>query len=300
MAHAGRRHGRATALAPSQKQWPGWQVLATLPRMNSLRIAFVGGGNMASALIGGLIQAGRPAASIVVVEPFEAQRDKLAQSFGVLAQPAADQSLAGAGLVVWAVKPQLFAEAAAPCAPFVGRALQVSVMAGVRCAAVVQASGSARVVRAMPNTPALIGQGIAGLYARPEVESAARTQIEVMFEPTGRTLWVAQEDDLDAVTALSGSGPAYVFYFLEAMMQAAAEMGLSEAQGRLLAQHTFAGASALAMQSPLPPSQLRDQVTSKGGTTHAAISSLEASGVKAAFVRALHAARERAQALGRG
>jgi pyrroline-5-carboxylate reductase len=268
--------------------------------MNPLRIAFVGGGNMASALIGGLIQAGRPAESIVVVEPFEAQRDKLAQAFGVLAQPVADERLAGAGLVVWAVKPQMFAEAAAPCAPYVGQALQLSVMAGVRSDTIVAASGSARVVRAMPNTPALIGQGITGLYARPAVESAARTQIEVLFEPTGRTLWVAHEDDLDAITALSGSGPAYVFYFLEAMMQAATEMGLSEAQGRLLAQSTFAGATALAMQSPLPPATLREQVTSKGGTTQAALLSLQASGVKAAFVRALHAARERAQELGRG
>lgn len=273
--------------------------LATLPRMNPLSIAFIGGGNMASALIGGLIRAGRPAQSIVVVEPFEAQRDKLAQSFGLTAQPAADDRLAGAGLVVWAVKPQMFAEAAAPCAAYVAQALQLSVMAGVRSPAIVAASGSARVVRAMPNTPALIGQGIAGLYARPEVESAARTQVEVIFEPTGRTLWVAHEDDLDAVTALSGSGPAYVFYFLEAMMQAATEMGLSEAQGRLLAQSTFAGASALALQSPLSPTLLREQVTSKGGTTHAAITSLDASGVKAAFVRAMHAAREKAQALGR-
>ena len=267
--------------------------------MNPLSIAFIGGGNMASALIGGLIQAGRPAGSIVVVEPLESQRDKLAQNFGVTAQAAADGRLAGAGLVVWAVKPQLFAQAAAPCAAYVAQALQLSVMAGVRSPAIVAASGSTRVVRAMPNTPALIGQGIAGLYARPEVEAAARTQIEVLFEPTGRTLWVAQEDDLDAVTALSGSGPAYVFYFLEAMIQAATEMGLSEAQGRLLAQTTFAGASALAMQSPLPPATLREQVTSKGGTTHAALTSLQASGVKEAFVRALHAARDRAQELGR-
>jgi len=267
--------------------------------MNPLSIAFIGGGNMASALIGGLIQAGRPAHSLVVVEPVQAQRDKLAQSFGVTAQPEADSRLAGAGLVVWAVKPQMFAQAAAPCAAYVAQALQLSVMAGVRSPAIVAASGSARVVRAMPNTPALIGQGVAGLYARPEVEPAARMQIEVLFEPTGRTLWVAQEDDLDAVTALSGSGPAYVFYFLEAMMQAATEMGLSEAQGRLLAQSTFAGASALAMQSDLPPATLREQVTSKGGTTHAALATLDASGVKAAFVRALHAARSRAQELGR-
>ncbi len=267
--------------------------------MNSPLIAFIGGGNMASAVIGGLVKAGRPPASIVVVEPFEAQREKLAQAFGVAPQAAADARLASAATVVWAVKPQLFAEAAAPCAAHVGRALQLSVMAGIRSDAIVRASGSARVVRAMPNTPALIGQGIAGLYARPEVSAAEREEIQTLLAPTGQTLWVAREDDLDAVTAISGSGPAYVFYFLEAMMQAAVEMGLSEAQGRTLAQATFAGASALAQQSPLSPATLREQVTSKGGATHAAITSLEASGVKAAFVKALHAARSRAQELGR-
>ncbi len=262
------------------------------------RIAFIGGGNMAGALIGGLVRAGADAAAITVVEPFEPQRNKLAQAFGVVAQAAADVRLAEASTLVWAVKPQLFAAAAAPCAPYTRHALQVSVMAGVRCAAVSLASGSARVVRAMPNTPALIGQGIAGLFATPEVGAGERAEVDALFAPTGATLWLAREDELDAVTALSGSGPAYVFYFLEAMMQAATEMGLSEAQGRLLAEHTFAGATALAQQSPLPPDELRAQVTSKGGTTHAAITALEAGGVKAAFVQALHAARQRARELG--
>jgi pyrroline-5-carboxylate reductase len=273
--------------------------LATLPAMQVQHIAFIGGGNMASALIGGLVQAGRPAPTILVVEPFEAQRAKLAAAFGITAQAAADARLAEATTVVWAVKPQLFAEAAAPCAPWIGDALQLSVMAGIRSAAIVQASGSARVVRAMPNTPALIGSGIAGLYARPEVSVAERESVQGLFAPTGQTLWVEREDDLDAVTALSGSGPAYVFYFLEAMVQAATEMGLSAEQGRQLAQATFAGAAALAQQSPLSPTALREQVTSKGGTTHAAITALEAAGVKAAFVHALHAARQRAEELGR-
>ncbi len=264
------------------------------------RIAFIGGGNMASALIGGLLRAGHAPGSIAVVEPLAAQRDKLAQQFGVQAQASADVRLAGAPTVVWAVKPQLFAEAAAPCLPLVSAALQVSVMAGVRCAAITQASGSKRVVRAMPNTPALIGQGVAGLCATPAVDAAARAEVDALFAPTGATLWLDEESQLDAVTALSGSGPAYVFYFLEAMMQAATEMGLSEAQGRLLAQHTFAGATALAQQSALAPQELRAQVTSKGGTTFAALTALEASGVKAAFVQALHAARRRAEELGAG
>ena len=262
-------------------------------------VAFIGGGNMASALIGGLLRSGAAPGQIVVVEPFEAQRDKLAQAFGVQAQPAADARLAAPATVVWAVKPQLFAEAAAPCAAHIGHALQLSVMAGIRSEALVHAAGTERVVRAMPNTPALIGRGIAGLYARPSVDAAGRAAVQALFAPTGESVWVEREDDLDAVTALSGSGPAYVFYFVEAMMQAGAEMGLSPEQARLLAQSTFAGAAALAQQSPLSPTTLREQVTSKGGTTFAAISSLDASGVKAAFVKALHAARDRAAELGR-
>ncbi len=272
--------------------------LATLAAMGTDKVVFIGGGNMASALIGGLLKAGRAPASVLVVEPFEAQRVKLRQDFGVTPLAAADATLAGASLVVWAVKPQLFAEAAAPCAPFIGGALQLSVMAGVRSASLARASGSARVVRAMPNTPALIGRGIAGLYARPEVTAAERSAVEALLAPTGVTLWVDHEEDLDAVTAMSGSGPAYVFYILEAMMQAAAEMGLSEAQGRTLALATFDGATALAQASPLAPAALRAQVTSKGGTTHAAITSLESDGVKAAFVKALQAARRRARELG--
>jgi pyrroline-5-carboxylate reductase len=268
--------------------------------MNAERITFIGGGNMASALIGGLRRAGHAADHIVVVEPFEAQRDKLAAAFGIAPLAAPDARLAASGTVVWAVKPQMFDEAAAPCAPYIGQALQVSVMAGIRSEAIVGASGSARVVRAMPNTPALIGQGIAGLYARPEVGTDERDAVERLFAPTGQVIWVAEEDHLDAVTALSGSGPAYVFYFLEAMVTAGAEMGLDAAQARRLAQATFAGAAALAMASELSPAALREQVTSKGGTTFAAIRSLDESGVKAAFVKALHAARRRAEELGRG
>ncbi len=262
-------------------------------------IAFIGGGNMASALIGGLLKAGRAPASLIVVEPHPPQRDQLASRFGLQALPAADESLRRAGSVVWAVKPQSFPEAAAACQGWLAGALQVSVMAGIRSDSVAQASGSARVVRTMPNTPALIGRGIAGLYARPAVDAAARAAVEALFAPTGEFLWLAHEDQLDAVTAISGSGPAYVFYFLEAMMQAATEIGLSADEGRRLAQSTFAGAAALAQASPLDPAALRAQVTSKGGTTHAAISSLDAHQVKAAIVAALHAARDRAEELGR-
>jgi len=153
-------------------------------------------------------------------------------------------------------------------------------------------------VRSMPNTPALIGRGIAGLYATPAVSAAERAQVEALLAPAGATLWVAQEADLDAVTALSGSGPAYVFYFIEAMLQAAQDMGLSADQGRALALATFAGATELARQSDEPVALLRERVTSKGGTTHAALSSLQADGVREAFVRAIRAAQRRAHELG--
>ncbi len=261
-------------------------------------IAFIGGGNMASAVIGGLVAGGHSGASIFVVEPFEAQRERLRVEHGVRALDAADASLAQAVLVVWAVKPQLFKEAAAPCGPYITGALQLSVMAGIRSEAIAAAAGTERVVRAMPNTPALIGLGIAGLYARSAVTAGDRALVEQVLAPTGQTLWVAREADLDAVTALSGSGPAYVFYFVEAMIEAATAMGLSAAQGRQLALATFAGATELARRSGDPPELLRERVTSKGGTTHAALTTLETAGVKAAFVEALKAAQLRARDLG--
>jgi pyrroline-5-carboxylate reductase len=151
----------------------------------------------------------------------------------------------------------------------------------------------------MPNTPALIGKGIAGLFARAGVSAADRALAERVLAPTGSLLWLPAEADLDAVTALSGSGPAYVFYVIEAMIDAGTRMGLDAAQARRLAQETLAGAAQLAMQSDETPATLRERVTSKGGTTHAAITSLEASGVRDAFVRALEAARRRAEELGR-
>ncbi len=261
-------------------------------------LAFVGGGNMASAIIGGLIASGHPARRVVVVEPHAPQADLVREKFGVRVEAAGDATLAGADIVVWAVKPQVFGAAAAPCAPHVGGALHLSVMAGIRSDSIATATGSERVVRAMPNTPALIGEGIAGLFARAAVTAADRAAIEAVLAPTGETLWVAQESDLDAVTALSGSGPAYVFFFLEAMMQAAADMGLDAAQGRRLAQATFKGATALARASDESPATLRSRVTSKGGTTYAAISAMEAAGVKPAIVQALRAAQQRARELG--
>ena len=265
-------------------------------------IAFIGGGNMASALIGGLLRAGRAPQDLLVIDPGDAQRARLAAVFGVPTLAAADGGLARAGTVVWAVKPQFFSVAAAPCMPWVGAALHLSVMAGIRCDAIGRAlglaPGSARIVRSMPNTPALIGRGIAGLFAMPAVTADQRGQIEQVLAATGQTLWVEREADLDAVTAVSGSGPAYFFYVVEAMVAAAVQMGLSPEQGRRLALATCDGAAALAARSDQPVSVLREQVTSKGGATHAALQSLQADGVGAAFVKALWAAQRRAGELG--
>ena len=261
-------------------------------------VAFIGGGNMASAIVGGLIKAGRAPASIVVVDPGAAQREALQRGFGVTTLAAASPALGAAELVVWAVKPQFFAEAAAPCAPHVTGALHLSVMAGIRSDQIAAATGSERVVRAMPNTPALIGRGIAGLYARAAVSAADRAATEAVLAPTGELLWLEREAQLDAVTALSGSGPAYVFLFLESMIAAGRDMGLSEAQAKRLALATFGGATALAAGSNDPPDVLRERVTSTGGTTYAALALLEARGVKAAFIAAMHAAEQRARELG--
>jgi pyrroline-5-carboxylate reductase len=262
-------------------------------------IAFIGGGNMASAIIGGLTKRGRSPDSIIVVDPGDAQRAKLEADFTVRAFAVADAAaLAGASMIVWAVKPQFFQVAAAQCGANVSKALHLSVMAGIRSDAIARSTGAERIVRSMPNTPALIGQGIAGLYARAAVSNADKVEVEAVLAPTGQTLWVSREEDLDAVTAISGSGPAYVFYFVEAMMQAAVEMGLSADQGKQLALATFAGATSLAQASSETPETLRERVTSKGGTTYAALMSLESSAVKAAFVKALHAARDRARELG--
>ncbi|MEO6407918.1 MAG: pyrroline-5-carboxylate reductase [Burkholderiaceae bacterium] len=261
-------------------------------------LVFIGGGNMASAILGGLVTSGTPASSVLVVEPFQAQRDRLHRDFGVATLAQADASIGGAELVVWAVKPQLFASAAAPCAAHVGGALHLSVMAGIRSDTLARTLATERIVRAMPNTPALIGQGIAGLYARAAVRPDERERVERLLAPTGRTLWVGREEDLDAVTALSGSGPAYVFYVIEAMVEAAVAMGLSAEQGKALTLATLAGATALAQSSADPPALLRERVTSKGGTTDAALQTLEAGHVKAIFIAAMQAAQRRARTLG--
>ena len=261
-------------------------------------IAFIGGGNMASAIMGGLLKQGWPASHIEVVEPFEEARAKLSSQFGITAQARAGSFLTRADLVVWAVKPQTFKDAAAQTQAHTQAALHLSVAAGIRSDTIAQWLGSERVVRAMPNTPALIGKGITALFARAAVNEPDKALANQVLGSTGELMWVDAEDQIDAVTALSGSGPAYMFYFMEAMREAGTGMGLDPAQAYRLAIATLIGAGELAKASTDAPETLRQRVTSKGGTTYAALSAMEASGIKPAFIAAMQAAQQRAKELG--
>ena len=261
-------------------------------------IAFIGGGNMASAIIGGLIHQGHAASQIQVVEPWAAAREALRANYGIEAQPDAGAALQSARIVVWAVKPQTFKDAAAQAKAHTQQALHLSVAAGIRSDSIAKWLGTERVVRTMPNTPALVGKGMSALFARPAVDASERAQVEAIMATTGEFLWVDTEKQLDAVTALSGSGPAYVFYFLEAMTRAGTSMGLSPEQAHQLAVGTFVGASELARRSDETPAVLRERVTSKGGTTYAALQSMEKDAVGAHFEAAMRAAEHRAQELG--
>jgi pyrroline-5-carboxylate reductase len=268
-----------------------------------VRLAFIGGGNMASAILGGLIRQGLAQSQVVVIEPFAETAAKLQTEFGVEVHAAAADSaacavLSDADLVVWAVKPQVFKEAALPVAAFTQKALHLSVAAGIRSDSIAHWLQTDRVVRSMPNTPALVGQGITGLFSRSGVSATDKQLVEQVLQSTGEWLWVNQESDLDVVTALSGSGPAYVFYFLEAMTEAGVQMGLSQDQAYHLAKATFGGATHLARQSTDSPEVLRQRVTSKGGTTYAALTSMSEDHVKEAFVKAMLAAQKRAAELG--
>ena len=265
------------------------------------RIAFVGGGNMASAIIGGLIGKGAKPADFCIVEPLAAQRERLeARLPGVaLHEGATRAAIDGADAVVLAVKPQQMREAARALAPLIAPVPWVlTIAAGVRCADLSRwLGGYARIVRAMPNTPALVGAGISGVYAMPEARGHAATAAEILGA-CGEVLWLDDERRLDAVTGVSGSGPAYVFYFLEALERAARELGFGDADARRLAYATFDGAIRLAMRSGDPPGTLRANVTSKGGTTARAIETMDAASLASHFVAAVKAAAARATELG--
>ncbi|MFL6710230.1 MAG: pyrroline-5-carboxylate reductase [Massilia sp.] len=262
-------------------------------------LTFIGGGNMAAALIAGLAGQLTDGANITVVDPNPAQLAKLAGSFGVRAIERLDAAAAASDVIVLAVKPQQMREVAAGLQPWLKEALVLSIAAGIRAADLSRwLGGHQAIVRCMPNTPALIGQGVTGMVAMAGVSDEHRAAADSVMRAVGQTVWLDEESKIDAVTAVSGSGPAYVFYFIEAMQQAAAELGLSAEQGTQLALATFTGASQLAARSADEVAMLRERVTSKGGTTYAALQSMEAAGVKQAIVAAVKAAAARGKELG--
>lgn len=266
--------------------------------MASPTLAFIGGGNMAGAIFGGLLRGGWPAAAITVVEPLAEQREHIAAAHpGLRVLAAAEASLAAAEIVVWAVKPQSFAEAAAPCAGFVGRALQLSVMAGIPSQAIVRASGSARVVRAMPNTPALVGEGATAIAPAAGCAAATLAWARGLMESVGRVVEV-DERLMDAVTGVSGSGPAYVYMLAEALIDAAVAEGLAPRDADALVRQLLVGAAALWARDDSSPATLRQRVTSPNGTTAAAVAELDRSGFREIVARAVRAATARSRELG--
>ena len=271
--------------------------------MSAHSIAIIGGGNMGRALAGGLIRRGTPAGTIRVGEPDAGARDALQRDYGCFV--AADNAACtrGADAVVLAVKPQLAAQVLAALAPRLRaeRPLVVSIMAGIRIRSLESWCGAeVAVVRAMPNRPALVGAGATGLFASEGAGAAARSLAEEIMRSVGAVAWLRREEDLDVVTALSGSGPAYCFLLVELMMRAAIDLGLEPDAARLLAVETLHGAGVLAHASGGDLARLRAEVTSKGGTTEAALRVFGGEpGLESLVVRALDAATQRSRELAR-
>jgi pyrroline-5-carboxylate reductase len=264
-----------------------------------MNITFIGGGNMATALIGGLVAKGFDRNAIKVVEVQPEARERLANTLGVAAFAEPAPAVPLGDVVVLAVKPQQMREAARALAPLLGRELVLSIAAGIRLADLRRwLDDYPRLARCMPNTPALIGMGVTGLYARPDVDAAQQAQAQNILEAVSEVVWVNDENLLDPVTAVSASGPAYVFYFIEALERTARELGIDAAAARALAVATFRGAAELAARSSEPPSVLRERVTSKGGTTERALAVMRAANVGEAIAQAVRAANERARELG--
>jgi pyrroline-5-carboxylate reductase len=268
--------------------------------MNSPRIGFVGGGNMARALIGGLIGRGTPASQLSVGEPVPEARESLVRDFKVRVSADNRAAIDGCDLVIVAVKPQEAGAVLKALAPQLQatRTVLVSVAAGIQIASLSGWVGATvPVIRTMPNRPALIGAGVTGMFAAPAVTTEQRRLAEQTLQAAGQTVWVVRESDLDIVTALSGSGPAYFFLLAELMMQAAVDQGLAPEAARQLAVGTLQGAGALARLSDGDLGRLRAQVTSKGGTTEAALSVFAAADLRGIVERALQAAAQRSREL---
>lgn len=261
-------------------------------------ITFIGGGNMATAIIAGLIADGLPASSIEVVDPSPDACERLRQRFGIAATTSLDQASLHPVLVL-AVKPQQLPEVAHQLSSKLSSQLVISIAAGVRSADLSRwLGGHARIVRTMPNTPAMVGAGMTGLFSGSGVSAEDRSQAETVLRAVGAVVWLDRESDLDWVTAISGSGPAYVFHFIEALEAAARAAGLSAGTARQLALHTVFGAAKLALEAGEEPAVLRVKVTSKGGTTERALASLSSDGFVDIVTRAVQAAAARSQELG--
>jgi pyrroline-5-carboxylate reductase len=279
-----------------------------------MKITFIGGGNMATALVTGLVSNSVNMAAhytIAIVEPIAEQRQKLQALFSatspsvkVLCQPDIDAASASADVIVLAVKPQQMSVACEALAKHKPTGILLSIAAGTRISSIQSWAGGAapnalKVVRAMPNTPATLGLGITGLVASDNTTQADKDAAQTIMRAAGEVLWVDSEAMIDAVTAVSGSGPGYVFYLMEAMQAGAVAQGFTAAQAKLLTEHTFAGASQLALRSGTEFGTLREQVTSKGGTTFAGLEALKKENVAQALIGAIAAAKARAEELGK-
>ncbi len=264
-----------------------------------MNITFVGGGNMAGALIGGLLKQDYRPDQIKVAEIDRSACDTLFARFAVSAHTEIEPAIDGSDCIVLADKPQQLHKAAAAIAPLLKNQLVISIAAGIRCRDLARwLQGYQRLVRVMPNTPALIAAGVSALYAMPAVGAEERSLAASIFNAVGTTMWLESENQLDAITAISGSGPAYVFYFVEALQQAAIELGFTPQAARKLSLATFDGAIRLAVQASDDVDALRARVTSKGGTTERALSVMQEAEVKHHIVRAIHAAAQRSAELG--
>jgi pyrroline-5-carboxylate reductase len=265
----------------------------------SVSIGFVGGGHMASALIGGLLGKGFAPGQLQVVEVSEEARQRLQQRFGIDARTALDPGFTACECIVLATKPHELRDVAASLSGSMHHQLVISIAAGIRTSDLSRwLGGYRRIVRAMPNTPAVLGCGMSALYAAPAANASERNLAESILSAVGETLWLTDEDAVDAVTAVSGSGPAYVYYFIEALEEAARRQGLDAAAARQLTLQTVLGAARVASECPEDATTLRARVTSSGGTTERAIQSLEAAGLKEIVARAVDAAAERSRELG--
>lgn len=267
-----------------------------------MHISFIGGGNMAKAIIGGLKTNGFDMLAITVIEPDAAKRAQLSADYGVQNADTYVEQLNSKGaseIILLAVKPQQLRSVCQQLAPRLTTQLIISIAAGIRSADISRwLNGYTSIVRVMPNTPAQIQAGVSALYATPQVSTTQRAQAGQILSAVGLTLWLDIEAKMDAITAISGSGPAYVFYFIEALAEAAVALGLQPEEASRLALETFAGASLLAKKSTENVKTLRAQVTSKGGTTEQGILALETANIKKIVLQAATAAAEKSRALG--